>query len=104
MSNPNFVYNAPATWTINPVVNSTTQISFKVTLNSGKYGFKIFDDLYGWYTTTGVTLTVSKSTAAYTLATAVTQTSFNGGVLKINGDYIGDGSTITVNGFKSTIS
>jgi hypothetical protein len=48
LSNPNFIYKV-SSWT-----NSTTQFSFTVTLNSGKYGFKIYDDLYGWYTTTGV--------------------------------------------------
>jgi hypothetical protein len=45
--------------------------------------------LFGWYTTSGVLLTVSKANTAYSLATALTPVSFNGGSLKITGDHIG---------------
>jgi hypothetical protein len=95
ISNPDFIYTVTS-WT-----NSSTQLSFNVTLNSGKYGFKLYDDLYGWYNTANVVLSVSKSSTSYTISN--TQTSFNGGVFTINGDYIGDGATITVNGLKGSV-
>lgn len=41
VTNPNYVYDV-ATWT-----NSSVNLTFSVTLNSGKYGFKLFDDVYG---------------------------------------------------------
>ncbi len=95
LSNPNYVYNV-ASWT-----NTAGQISFTATLNSGKYGFKLFDDVYGWYTTTSAILTVSKSATAYTATN--TKTSFNGGVFTVTGDNIGDGAIITANGEKGTV-
>ncbi len=81
LTNPDYVYNV-ASWT-----NTSSQLSFSVTLNSGKYGFKLYDDVYGWYDATSALITVSKSATAYTVAT--TQTSFNGGVLTITGNNIG---------------
>lgn len=96
LSNPNFVYKV-SSWS-----NSSTLLSFNVTLSSGKYGFRLFDDLYGWYSLTSNTfLSVNKSSTPYSVTN--TQTSFNGGVFKINGDYIGDGAVITINGLKGTL-
>lgn len=77
-------------------------LSFNVTLATGKYGFRLYDDLYGWYSLTpNSLLSVSKSPTVYTVSK--TQTSFNGGVFKITGDYIGDGAMITVNGLKGSL-
>jgi hypothetical protein len=41
VTNPNYIYDV-ATWT-----NSSVNLTFSVTLNSGRYGFKLFDDVYG---------------------------------------------------------
>jgi hypothetical protein len=96
LSNPDFVVDV-ASWT-----NSSTVLSFSVTLNSGKYGFRLYDDLYGWYSMTATTvLSVAKSSSAYSIS--ATQTSFNGGVVTVTGDYIGDGATIVVNGLKGNV-
>lgn len=104
ISNPAFVYDVN-TWTTTLITytDGTTmnQLSFKVTLNSGKYGFRIYDELLGWYTAT-ITLTVQKATGN-TYAAVLTSTSFNGGTFKITGDHIGDGATIKVNGVKGTV-
>lgn len=84
-------------WSIN-----STQLNFSVTLNSGKYGFKMYDDLYGWYSfTTNSILSVSKTSLNYSIST--TQTSFNGGSVIVTGDYIGDGATLTINGYKGNV-
>ena len=99
VTNPNFFVTIPTNYTVNASV-----ISFNVTLNTGRYAFKLFDDVYGWYDTTGIFLEVIRETASvYTLDQAVTKTSFNGGTVKINGPNIGDGAVITVNGFKGTV-
>ncbi len=96
LTNSLFIYNV-STW-----VENSTQLSFNVTLNSGKYGFTLFDDLYGWYSVTSTTfLSVSKSPTAYTVTPI--STSFNGGVVTVTGDNIGDGATITVNGYKGNV-
>lgn len=96
LSNPNYVYKV-SSWS-----NSSTLLSFNVTLSSGKYGLRLFDDLYGWYSLTSNTfLSVNKSSTPYSVTN--TQTSFNGGVFKITGDYIGDGAVITVNGLKGSL-
>lgn len=58
---------------------------FEVTLKSGKYGFRLFDSVYGWYATAAV-LTVSKS-GSYNFNPTVA--SYNGGLFKVTGDYIG---------------
>lgn len=104
ISNPLFVYDV-STWTTTLITytDGTTmnQLSFKVTLNSGKYGFRIYDENLGWYTAT-ITLTVQKATGT-TYAAVLTSTSFNGGTFKITGDHIGDGATIKVNGVKGTV-
>lgn len=72
LSNPNFVYTITS-WT-----NSSTLLSFNVTLSSGKYGFRLYDELYGWYSVTANTvLAVAKAATNY-IGTNV-QTSFNGG-------------------------
>lgn len=82
LTNPEYIYHV-SNWSIN-----STQLNFSVTLNTGKYGFRLFDDVYGWYSfTTNTILSVSKSSSTYTLLT--TRTSFNGGSLTITGDYIG---------------
>lgn len=44
---------------------------------------------------------MNKSFTAYSVTN--TQTSFNGGVFKITGDYIGDGAIISVNGLKGSL-
>ena len=99
VSNPNKIFTIQTNYTSNATV-----ISFNVTLNTGKYGFKLFDEVAGWYDTTDVFLTVIKvNTTSYTLDQAVTKTSFNGGAVKINGANIGDGAVITVNGFKGPV-
>ncbi len=74
LTNPSVVFNV-STWATN-----STQLNLSVTLNSGNYGFKMFDDLYGWYSYTNTTfLSVSKSASTYAIAT--TLTSFNGGTV-----------------------
>lgn len=96
LSNPDFVYN------ITSVTNSSTLLNFNLNLNSGKYGFRMFDDLYGWYSfTDGTFLSVSKSSTPYTISK--TLTSFNGGLLTVTGDNIGEGATITINGLKGKV-
>lgn len=98
LSNPSVAFNVPT------FTNSTSVITFNVTLNSGMYGFRLFDEIYGWYNSSGALLNVTQSnTTTYTTSDPVTPTSFNGGVVNITGDYIGDGAVITVNGFKSTV-
>lgn len=96
LTNPNFVYE------VNSWSNSSSILKFNVTLASGKYGLRLFDDLYGWYSLTSNSfISVSKSSAPYSVAN--TQTSFNGGVFNIAGNYIGDGAVIIVNGLKGSI-
>ena len=96
LTNSEYVYQV-ANWSQN-----STQLNFNVTLNTGKYGFKLYDDVYGWYSlTTNTVLSVSKSSSTYTLST--TQTSFNGGSITVVGDYIGDGAVITINGYKGKV-
>lgn len=46
ISNPSYVYNV-LSW-----MNTSSVVNFNVTLNSGKYGFKIYSQAYGWYTMT----------------------------------------------------
>jgi len=90
-----FVYNVP-TWT-----NTTSQLAFNVTLNSGKYGFILYDDVYGWYTTAATSfITVSKS-GTYSVTT--TQTSFNGGAVTVTGNNIGNGAVLKINGLTGTV-
>ncbi len=49
-----------------------------MTLNSGRYGFRLYDDVYGWYQTTATTfLNVSRS-GTYTIDNMML-TSYNGG-------------------------
>lgn len=45
-TNPSFVYTV-LSWT-----NSSTILTFNVTLNSGKYGFRLYSETYGWYSMT----------------------------------------------------
>jgi hypothetical protein len=99
VTNPNFFVTIPTNYTVN-----ATLISFNVTLNTGRYAFKLFDDVSGWYDTTDIFLNVIRESASvYTLDQAITKTSFNGGTVKINGPNIGDGAIITVNGFKGPV-
>lgn len=53
VTNPNFFVTIPTNYTINATV-----ISFNVTLNTGRYAFKLFDDVSGWYDTTDIFLNV----------------------------------------------
>lgn len=77
-------------------------MTFNVTLNSGKYGFQLFDNVNGWYSLTNTSfLSVSKSIANYTVIPSLT--SFNGGLLTVTGDNIGEGATITINGLKGKV-
>lgn len=95
LTNLGYVYDV-ATWT-----NTSSQISFSVTLNSGKYGFRLYDDVYGWYSTSATTvLSVSKS-GTYTVSPI--ETSFNGGLITVTGNNIGDGAVIKVNGIKGNV-
>jgi len=72
-----------------------------VTLNTGKYGLRLYDDVYGWYsTTTASFLTVSKS-GVYSVTTI--QTSFNGGAVTVTGSDIGDGAILKINGLTGTV-
>lgn len=94
-----FVSIVPANYIVN-----ATKVSFNVILNTGRYGFKLFNNLAGWYDTTGVFLDVVRTnTTTYTLDQTTTQVSFNGGAIKINGANIGDGAIITVSGFKGSV-
>lgn len=77
-------------------------LTFSVTLNSGRYGFRLYDDLYGWYKTSNTTFLNVSKTGTYSIASAV-QTSFNGGLLTITGSDIGDGAFITVNGLRGNV-
>jgi hypothetical protein len=80
-----------------PFVNLTTTtpaITFSTVLNSGQYGFQLYDSVYGWYLCKSV-LNVSPS-GAYTVSNV--QTSFNGGSVTFTGNNIGQGATVTVNG------
>ncbi len=100
ITNPNFFVSfLPINYTING-----SRITFNVTLNSGRYRFKLFNNNAGWYDTTDVFLDIARTnTTTYSLDQVTTQVSFNGGAVKINGDNIGDGATITVNGFKGSV-
>jgi hypothetical protein len=53
-------------------------------LNSGKYGFKLYDDIYGWFTCSGY-ITVANS-GIYSIQNI--STSFNGGVFTVTGENI----------------
>lgn len=64
---------------------SGTNITFSVALNSGQYGFQLYDSVYGWYTCKSL-LNVAAS-GTYTPTNV--QTSFNGGSLIVVGDNIG---------------
>lgn len=82
--------------------NTSADLTFSVTLNSGRYGFRLYDDLYGWYQTTATSfLNVAKS-GTYSIDNTLL-TSFNGGLLKINGTDIGDGAIIKINGLKGKV-
>ncbi len=71
-------------------------IAFNVSLKKGKYGFKVFDDAYGWYTVTANSLL--SVTDSGKLDVSPTIASFNGGLFKVTGNYIGKGSIIKVQG------
>jgi len=88
ISNPDSIQTITA-----PTFGAST-IDFDVTLKSGRYGFKLYDDVYGWYTS-GDFIDVSK-TGAYTVADFTT--SFNGGQVVVSGADISEGATVTVNG------
>ena len=89
MANSNYVY--PVT----NYTNSSTTITFSVNLGSGKYGFRLYDDVYGYYRCVS-TLTVSADLTNYTVANS--SVSFNGDTVTIQGANIGLGSVIKVNG------
>ena len=100
VSNPDYTITIP----IGNVANESTVLQFNVTLASGRYSFRIFDEDFGWYNSSSIFLNVTKlNTTTYTLDQNITKTSFNGGTVKIIGDNIGDGATISINGFKSNI-
>jgi len=46
VTNPSFIYTV-SSWT-----NSSTVLTFNVTLNSGGYKFRLYNEIYGWYSTT----------------------------------------------------
>lgn len=75
---------------------NTTKIEFSVKLNSGKYGLRLFDDVYGWFSTTAQTVINVASSGAYTAANKVV--SFNGGEVTVIGNNIGDGAVARING------
>jgi hypothetical protein len=95
VSNPAFTYNI-SSWSYNG-----TSITFSVTLNSGKYGFKLFNTAYGWYSTSSNSYLSVSSSGTY--SASATPASFNGGLFTVTGNNIGDGATITVNGFVGTV-
>ncbi len=61
----------------------------------------MYNDAYGWYSTTERTFLAVSQSGTYTLTP--TEVSFNGGVVTVQGNYIGDGAIITVNGIKGTL-
>lgn len=63
-------------------------------MNSGQYGFRLYDNLYGWYTVTG-NINVANS-GAYSVAP--TTSSFNGGSFTVTGADISRAATISVEG------
>lgn len=95
LSDPTWVHNLTE-WTYN-----TTKIEFSVKLNSGRYGLRLFDDVYGWYSTTVQTVLNVASSGAYTVATKVT--SFNGGYVTVTGNNVGDGAVAIINGLRGKL-
>ena len=69
-----------------------TLINFSVTLNSGKYGFKLYDSLYGWYDT-NCFITVANA-GGYSVSSTVS--SFNGGSFTVSGANISRAASIKV--------
>lgn len=61
----------------------------------------MYDDAYGWYSTSVATVLSVSKTGVYTVSPV--QTSFNGGLVTVTGDNIGDGAVIKVNGIKGNV-
>ncbi len=74
---------------------SSTVINFPVTLKSGKYGFRLYDDTLGWFATTERSVISVSQSGTYTVNP--TTSSFNGGVVTVTGTNIGEGAIIKVN-------
>jgi len=84
------------TYTVTGQTYSSAVINFPVTLNSGKYGFRLYDNDYGYFsTTTRSVLSVSQS-GTYTVS--LTTVSYNGGLVTVTGNHIGQGAVVKVNG------
>jgi hypothetical protein len=72
---------------------------FSVNLASGKYGFLLYYNVYGWAKSSQF-VSVSK-TSNYSVST--TKVSFNGGLLTITGSDFSPFGQIKINGLTSTI-
>ncbi len=73
-----------------PITDQTynsTVINFPVTLKSGKYGFRLYDDTLGWFATTERTVLSVSQSGTYTVNP--TTSSFNGGMVTVTGTDIG---------------
>lgn len=90
------MYNV-ATWS-----NTSSNLTFSVTLNSGRYGFRLYDDVYGWYQTSNTSFLNVTKAGTYSINSTV-NTSFNGGLLTIDGSNIGDGAIVKINGYKGKL-
>jgi hypothetical protein len=67
-----------------------------VTLNTGKYGFRLYDETLGWYATTATSILEVSKVGTYTVVDTVS--SFNGGVVTVTGSNIGNGAIVKVAG------
>lgn len=74
---------------------SSAVINFPVNLKSGKYGFRLYDDFYGWFATTERSFLSVSQSGTYTISP--TSSSFNGGVVTVTGNHIGQGAVVKVN-------
>ena len=81
--------------TITEQTYASAVINFSVNLKSGKYGFRLYDDRFGWFATTERTVLSVSQRGTYTVSP--TTSSFNGGVVTVTANHIGDGSIVKVN-------
>ena len=78
---------------------SSPTLSFSYTFKTGKYGFKIWFDKYGW---AQISSQLSASASADFTA-SLTSSSFMGGQIVVSGDHISDNAELRIGAFSGKV-